>query len=167
MNNNFTVYSNMLRERQSRMEDRHSRDIIMVDPYNQTCTCGFGYDFWKRTVDNSTCTQTGTCIWLVDAKLQYWAFQIIYNVSHVYRVVTCKLGIFLVYKCWTLCVWILSDSETVTWFYSTARVNKTSNTRECIVVFKGMYIHHQRDVEADSVNHGIAGISISAEQSID
>lgn len=30
-----------------------------------------------------------------------------------------------------------------------------------------MYIHHQRDVEADSVNHGIAGISISAEQSID
>lgn len=45
--------------------------------------------------------------------------------------------------------------------------NKTSNTRECIVVFKGMYIHHQRDVEADSVNHGIAGISISAEQSID
>lgn len=45
--------------------------------------------------------------------------------------------------------------------------NKTSNTRECIAVFKGMYIHHQRDVEADSVNHGIAGISISAEQSID
>lgn len=129
MNDNFTVYSNRLRERsrQSRMEDRHSRDIILVDPYNQTCTCGLGYDFWIRTVDNSTCTHTGTCIWLVDLtwhllKLQYWALQTIYNVSHVYRVVTCKLGIFLVYKCWTLCIWILSDSETVTWFYSTARV---------------------------------------------
>lgn len=88
-------------------------------------------------------------------------------VTHVYRVVTYNQG--SSYSLITYVEFSLFEFYQIQKpLYDLIILYKTSNTKECIVtvVFKGMYIQHQRDVEADSVNHRIAGIMISAEQSI-
>lgn len=86
-------------------------------------------------------------------------------VTHVYRVVTYNQG--SSYSLITYVEFSLFEFYQIQKpLYDLIILNKTCNTKECIVVFKGMYIQHQRDVEADSVNHRIAGILIPAEQSI-